>query len=584
MPEKESSNKYFLALQDFYSAQRHAAVDEVVSRLTGAPSEMLQYEDIRRRFRVMESSERVLKDIPLDAIVGSVSRQNDFTRKLHPLNPTSKERWAKVKTLVETMEGLPPIEVYQVGETYFIIDGHHRASVARELGYTNIEAYVRPVSIRVPIKPDDDLEDLILKSEYADFLSKTGLDETYPQAELLGTLPEAYPFLLEQIALHQHLVNQKGRHHLDFKEAAQDWYENVYFPVIKIIRNRNLMRKFSDRTEIDLYYWIMDYQFRREQELGWELNPRDAVENLTFYYSRTLGDRLARLKKKILNLLIPEPLEPPLPPGFWRQNRRTPEETKQSLFDTILVTLPEWDQTWKAMLVAIFLAKNDHAVINGLTIIKDDVPILSPQLQPIRERFQKICQKAGVEGKLAMEHGKVTRVIYERSFWVDLTIVPLNHPAPLDILHRLRSGTRTLIRRSASPVLFVPSDAPNEIHSILVAYGGGRLSDEALYMAAYLCIRFTMDLTIISIGKNNEESHQYIQRAKKYLESIQFSDVTYLEKTGDPSQNILSTSEEIKCDAILMGGYESGIFKELLFGSTVDQVLNKTNRLVMICR
>jgi nucleotide-binding universal stress UspA family protein len=471
-----------------------------------------------------------------------------------------------------------------VGEAYFIIDGHHRASVARELGYTNIEAYVRPVSISVPIQPDDDLQDLILKSEYADFLSKTGLDETHLQADLLGTLPEAYPFLLEQIKLHQHLINQKGKKDFDFKEAALNWYETVYLPVIKIIRNRNLMRKFSDRTEIDLYYWIMDYQFRREQELGWELNPRDAVENLTFYYSRTLADRLARFQKKLLNFLIPEPLEPPLPPGFWRQNRRTPEETQQSLFDTILVTLPESDQNWKVMLVALFLAKQDHAVINGLTIIKKDVPILSPRFEPLRERFQKICQKAGVEGRLALEHGKVTRVIYERSFWVDLTIVPLNHPAPIDFFHRWSSGTRTLIRRSASPVLFVPPDAPNEIHSILVAYGGGRLSDEALYMAAYLCIRFTMDLTVLSIGKDPQTTAPLIQRARKYLESMHFSKVTYIEEIGDPSQTILKISDDINCDAILMGGYESGVFKELLFGSTVDRVLNKTNRLVMICR
>ncbi len=210
----------------------------------------------------------------------------------------------------------------------------------------------------------------------------------------MGTLPEAYPFLLEQIALHQHLVNQKGKHNLDFKEAAQDWYENVYFPVIKIIRNRNLMRKFSDRTEIDLYYWIMDYQFRREQELGWELNPRDAVENLTFYYSRTLGDRLARLKKKFLNLLIPEPLEPPLPPGFWRQNSRTPEETNK------VYLIPSWlpcrntDQNWKVMLVAMFLANNDHAVINGLTIIKDDVPIFKPAVcNPFGSDFKKSAKK-----------------------------------------------------------------------------------------------------------------------------------------------------------------------------------------------
>jgi len=108
-----------------------------------------------------------------------------------------------------------------------------------------------------------------------------------------------------------------------------------------------------------------------------------------------------------------------------------------------------------------------------------------------------------------------------------------------------------------------------------------RLSDEALYMAAYLCIRFTMDLTVLSIGKDPQTTASLIQRARKYLESMHFSKVNYIEEIGDPSQTILKISDDINCDAILMGGYESGVFKELLFGSTVDRVLNKTNRLFL---
>jgi hypothetical protein len=77
------------------------------------------------------------------------------------------------------MEGLPPIEVYQIGDAYFILDGHHRASVARETGNQYIQAYVRPVRTRVPLSPTDQIEDIILKPSTA-FLNQTRLDELRP--------------------------------------------------------------------------------------------------------------------------------------------------------------------------------------------------------------------------------------------------------------------------------------------------------------------------------------------------------------------------------------------------------------------
>jgi ParB-like chromosome segregation protein Spo0J len=43
---------------------------------------------------------------------------------------------------MQSFRGFPPIEVYKVGNDYFILDGHHRASVARYLGNRFIEAYV----------------------------------------------------------------------------------------------------------------------------------------------------------------------------------------------------------------------------------------------------------------------------------------------------------------------------------------------------------------------------------------------------------------------------------------------------------
>ena len=122
---------YASAVLDFRNAQRQGVIQDIVARLRGRPSTLLAYEDVRRRLGLHGSFARGLRDIPLDAIVGSVARYNDFTRSFLPKNPSDENRWAKVMVAASDMKGLPPIEVYQVGKVYFVLDGNHRVSVAR---------------------------------------------------------------------------------------------------------------------------------------------------------------------------------------------------------------------------------------------------------------------------------------------------------------------------------------------------------------------------------------------------------------------------------------------------------------------
>lgn len=582
--KQQSGLNYRKALEDFYTARNKAAIESVVSRLTGSSNELLCYDEVRTRLQVTESAERKLTEIPLDAIVGSVSRHSDFTRSLLPLKKNDMERWARVKSMTEEPSGLPPIEVYQVGEVYFIIDGHHRASVAREMGATHIEAYVHPVFSRVVLKPEDNLDDILLKAEFTDFLRQTHLDQLRPQAAMSGSLPGEYHYLLEQISAHHYLRTLKEKREISSDEAVTSWYDQVYSPVVEVIRTRNILRRFSDRTETDLFYYIMSYRERSEQELGWRVTPRDAAENLTFNYARDFRHRLARFRKNVNRWLMPEPLEPALPPGFWRQQRKTAAENERGLFDTILVALPGTESSWNALDAALFVAHNESASINGLHIVSIEEHKTAPYIEPIQRRFMERCTQAGIDASMAVETGHIPRVIYERSFWVDLVVIPLSFPPPNQFFKRLGSGIRSLIRRSATPLLIVPPNAPVGIHSALVAYGGGRMSDEALTMAAYLCLRFTMNLSVLVTQENSNDRAALLQHAHTYLEGMGIRIVTYLEEQGDPARAILNRCQTTRSDLILMGGYESGLIKEIFSGSTVDRVLRGTNRMVMICR
>jgi len=106
--------------------------------------------------------------------------------------------------------GLPPIEVYQIGEVYFVQDGNHRVSVAYQLGARYIQAYVTEVQTRVPLTPDVQPVDLILMAEYADFLEGTRLDELRPGADLRTSIPGQYQALSEHIDVHRYYMGKSS--------------------------------------------------------------------------------------------------------------------------------------------------------------------------------------------------------------------------------------------------------------------------------------------------------------------------------------------------------------------------------------
>lgn len=82
-------------------------------------------------------------DVPVDRVVGTVSRVDDFDRAMRPLRPHLRGRWETVAAGVKAGRGLPPVRLVRLGELYFVVDGHHRVSVARANGQVTIEARVR---------------------------------------------------------------------------------------------------------------------------------------------------------------------------------------------------------------------------------------------------------------------------------------------------------------------------------------------------------------------------------------------------------------------------------------------------------
>jgi hypothetical protein len=192
---------YQTAIWDFYQARRQANFEKSLSFLTGKSAELLSFNEVVKTLKITGFSLRKLQEIPLDKIVGSVGRYADFTRRFLPKRNSDKVRWSRVKSLVTGLRGAPPIEVYQIDQVYFVIDGNHRVSVARQLGVKCIEAYVTNIRTAIPLTTDTQPDDLIINAEYKEFLERTRLDELRPGMDLtvtavISSLSNFLPFSL----------------------------------------------------------------------------------------------------------------------------------------------------------------------------------------------------------------------------------------------------------------------------------------------------------------------------------------------------------------------------------------------------
>lgn len=569
------------AVQDFQWARQQAILREVVARLKGESTELLSFDEVRQKLKAQIGPKKVLKEIPISAIIGSVNRYEDFSRDFLPGQNISEERWAKIELANYSQVGLPPIEAYQIDEVYFVSDGNHRVSVAKLLGNDQIQAYVTEVHTRVPLTSDLRPEDLILKSEYSDFLEHTNLDQLRPSANLTVTIPGQYEALAEHISVHRYFMGIEQKREISLPEAVTDWYDNVYLPVVEIIRERGLLYDFPDRTETDLYLWIADHRAALEDEVNSQVELISAADDLADQFSKRPYRIIARLGNKLVRALVPNILETGPVIGEWRQLIQSARRTDR-LFSEILVPINGEDDGWFALEQALTIAKREGSNIHGLTVVNDQSEQSTETINNIMAEFIRRCETAGIQGDFQVKSGDITPVICERARWNDLVSVNLTYPPEASLISRISSGIRDLIQRCPRPILFTPQ-VNRPLEQALLAYDGSLKAQEALFVATYLAGQWQIPLHVITIGEHDFVSDIQAD-ARKYLEdhSIQ---AEYIVSSGDnPAQIILDYVEQLKIDLLLLGGYSHNPILEVIQGSGVDEILRWTEIPTLICR
>lgn len=564
------------AIQDFRRARSQADLQQVVAGLTGRPADLLSYEEVRQKLKAKKVGERKLKQIPLDAIVGSVGRYQDFTRTFLPRQDADEGRWTRVRESMLGPRGMRPIEVYQIGEVYFVLDGNHRVSVARRLGATRIPAYVVELHTKVPLTPDVQLDDLILKAEYAEFLERTRLDERRPAADLSMTLPGQYQVIEEQIDVHRHFMSLEH-----YAEAAVQWYDEVYLPVALVIRDRGLLRDFPGRTETDLYVWTFEHRAVLEEELGWAVDPEMAAADLAPRFSPKPRRVVARMGERILGAVTPGEIEAGPPPGQWRRERLALRRRNQ-LFADVLVAINGDESGWCALTYALFVARYEQARVHGLHVASSGASTEDAAAQAMRAEFERRCAAADVVGELVIETGQVSQHVCDRARWADLVIFSLNYPPGPRPVARLSSGVSAMIRRCPRPVLAAPNVSPR-LERALLAYDGSPKSQEALFVATYLSVRWRIPLTIVTVIEEGRTTADTLAEAQDYLQK-RGGQAVFVQDSGSVAEVIMQAASAHQSDLIIMGGYGFNPVMEIVLGSAVDEVLRTSRRPVLICR
>ena len=110
--------------------------------LTGRPRHLLSLSEVQKNCTLGARRHAGLRTVPVEKIRGSEGRCNDFDCDFNPLQTHTADRWKSVARARNQGKGLPPVDLVQVGECYFVRDGNHRVSVAHALGQQDIEAEV----------------------------------------------------------------------------------------------------------------------------------------------------------------------------------------------------------------------------------------------------------------------------------------------------------------------------------------------------------------------------------------------------------------------------------------------------------
>ena len=250
--------------KDFSRARRRAFLKRVGAYLRKDPAsnQLLSFDEVRSALGAVEQSYLGMRVVPVEKVVGSVGRHRDFDRAFLPSKPSLGGRWKKIDQAILRAEELPPVSLYKIGDAYFVKDGNHRVSVARQQGVEMIDAEVVELRSRVPVDSALTARGLLHKLEHRHLLERLPFDSVLPEMKVELSDVADYRHLANHVEAHGFRLSQHRGRYVSPGEALRDWHEHSYTPIAAMIREERVLDAFPGRSELDLYLWIIDHRER----------------------------------------------------------------------------------------------------------------------------------------------------------------------------------------------------------------------------------------------------------------------------------------------------------------------------------
>ncbi len=253
---------------DFLRARRRQVLARLVRRLRREPDDVnliLPFDEVVAALGRVGEQRLGLQTIRLDRIVGTVDSTRDFDRRFRPTSNRVRERWERLALAQRRGEPIPPIDVYQVGELYFVSDGHHRVSIALAMGQQTIDAYVTEIRTALPARGIRRRGDLLFKSYEQLFHSRVRLPaEAYTKIKVSD--PWCYAELSEAVEAWGFRLMQHEHKFYDRAEVSRRWFSEEYTPVVRMLRAADLI---GTNTEAEAYLIIATERYRLIRTHEW---------------------------------------------------------------------------------------------------------------------------------------------------------------------------------------------------------------------------------------------------------------------------------------------------------------------------
>jgi hypothetical protein len=283
---------------DFGRARRRRALARMAAALRREPSDVnviLPFEEVVEALGRRGERRLGLQTIPLDSIVGTVDRSREFDRAFRPTSSRVRPRWERIAMAQRKGQEMPPIDVYRIGELHFVKDGHHRVSVARELGYDVIDAYVTEVITELGADRAIRLHDLALKSHERLFFERVPLGAG-ERAQIKLSDEWRYAALAEAVEAWGFRASQVRGELTSRAEVAEAWFHEEYEPVVEMLREADLVRR---GTETETYMRVAHLRYLILRTHSWDDEVIEAVRRELETPSWEEDTMVRRLRKEL---------------------------------------------------------------------------------------------------------------------------------------------------------------------------------------------------------------------------------------------------------------------------------------------